>query len=198
MLLNPYVAHSETGHVMDIFSLNLENRNIFLTGEITPELATSVISQLLYADAVTKENDASIRLYINSPGGSVSDGLAILDTMQNLKHPVETICTGMAASMAAVILAGGQKGKRKILLHSETMIHQPLSGMQGQATDLMIAADHVIKIREVINGILAEETGKSAEVINAATERDHWLSAIEAKNFGLVDIIITKEDLYHE
>lgn len=198
MLLNPYVAHSETGHVMDIFSLNLENRNIFLTGEITPELATSVISQLLYADAVTKENDASIRLYINSPGGSVSDGLAILDTMQNLKHPVETICTGMAASMAAVILAGGQKGKRKILPHSETMIHQPLSGMQGQATDLMIAADHVIKIREVINGILAEETGKSAEVINAATERDHWLSAIEAKNFGLVDIIITKEDLYHE
>lgn len=198
MLLNPHVTHSESGHITDIFSLNLESRNIFMTGEITPELATSIISQLLYVDAVTKENDSIIKIYINSPGGSVSDGLAILDTMQSLRHPVETICTGMAASMAAVILAGGQKGKRKILPHSEVMIHQPLSGIQGQASDLIIAAEHVKTCREAINSILSESTGKNIDEINTVTERDYWLSAVEAKEFGLIDTIITKEGLQHE
>ncbi len=184
MTLNP-IVNSENGR-FDIFSLNLDNRIVLLTGEIDDEMSSSVTSQLLYLD---NSDTDPIDLYINSPGGSVSAGLAIYDVIHNLKSPVNTICMGKAASMAAVLLSGGT-GKRMILPHSEVMIHQPSGGVDGQATDILIAASHIESLKGVLNGLLCRNCGKTPEEIADATERDHWMNAEEAKEYGIVDEII--------
>ncbi|MCR5235793.1 MAG: ATP-dependent Clp protease proteolytic subunit [Lachnospiraceae bacterium] len=189
MILNPLVV-GENGR-SDVFSMNVENRIVLLTGEIEDEMASSVISQLLYLDNIGKE---TISLYINSPGGSVSAGLSIYDVMQTLRSPVSTICLGRAASMAAVILSGGAKGKRLVLPHSEVMIHQPSGGMDGQTTDLLIAATHIADIRLELNLLLAENCEKQLGDVSSYTERDHWMNADEAVKFGIADRIITKEE----
>ncbi len=185
MILNPMV-NDESGRT-DIFSINLENRIVLLTGEINDEMASSVISQLLYLDSKSEEK---ICLYINSPGGSVSAGLAIYDTMRSLKSKVSTICIGRAASMGAVILSGGEKGERVALAHSEIMIHQPSGGMTGQAEDILIAAEHIKKIRSELNTILSDNCGKTVKEMEKATDRDYWMSADEAVSFGIVDRIV--------
>ena len=160
------------------------------SGEINDDTANSVVAQLLFLASQDSEKDIS--LYINSPGGSVTSGMAIFDTMNFIKPDVSTICVGMAASMGAFLLAAGAKGKRYSLPNSEVLIHQPLGGAQGQATEIQIAAEHILKIREKMNSILALNTGKSVEQIKLDTERDRYLSAIEAKEYGLIDEIITK------
>lgn len=174
----------------DIYSRLLQDRIILLSGEINDEIANSVVAQLLFLASQDSEKDIS--LYINSPGGSVTSGMAIFDTMNFIKPDVSTICVGMAASMGAFLLAAGAKGKRYSLPNSEVLIHQPLGGAQGQATEIQIAAEHILKIREKMNSILALNTGKSVEQIKLDTERDRYLSAIEAKEYGLIDEIITK------
>ncbi len=174
----------------DIYSRLLEDRIIFLTDEITDQTANTVVAQLIYLEG--KNPDKDIFMYINSPGGSVSAGLAIYDTMQYIKCDVSTICIGMAASMAAVILSSGAKGKRICLPHSEVMIHQPLGGAQGQATDIEIASRHIQKTRETLNKILADNTGKSIETITQDTDRDNYLDAKQALKYGLVDKIFEK------
>lgn len=186
MVINPYVIN-ENGRTGDIFSCNLENRVIHLVGEITDEMAASIVAQLLYLDSAEKED---IQLYINSPGGSVSAGLAIYDTMQNIRSDVSTVCLGRAASMGAVILSGGAKGKRKILPHSEVMIHQPSGGMEGQASDLLIVAEHIQKTKKLLNELLSENCGKSYEQLVKDTERDYWLSPEEAVGYGVVDAVL--------
>ena len=185
MILNPVVSN-ENGRT-DIFSINLENRIVLLTGEIDDEMATSVISQLLYLDSRGKDD---ISMYINSPGGSVSAGLAIYDVMQTLKSQVSTICLGRAASMAAVLLSGGAKGKRLLLPHSEVMIHQPSGGIDGQATDILIAASHIEALRGELNNLLAANCGKDLAEIVEATDRDYWMKAKEAIEFGIADHVI--------
>ncbi|MBR4657648.1 MAG: ATP-dependent Clp endopeptidase proteolytic subunit ClpP [Clostridia bacterium] len=172
----------------DIYSRLLKDRILFLGGEITDEEANLVIAQLLFLEA--DDPDKDIFLYINSPGGSVSAGLAIYDTIRYLKCEVVTICVGLAASMGAFLLASGAKGKRKALPNSEIMIHQPSGGAYGQASDVKIHADHIIKTRRKLNEILSERTGKPLEVIEDATERDNFLSAEEALEFGLIDEIV--------
>ena len=172
----------------DIYSRLLKDRILFLGGEITDEEANLVIAQLLFLEA--DDPDKDIFLYINSPGGSVSAGLAIYDTIRHLKCEVVTICVGLAASMGAFLLASGAKGKRKALPNSEIMIHQPSGGAYGQASDVKIHADHIIKTRRKLNEILSERTGKPLEVIEDATERDNFLSAEEALEFGLIDEIV--------
>ncbi len=184
MTLNP-IVNSENGR-FDIFSMNLDNRIVLLTGEIDDEMASSVISQLLYLD---NSGSDQIDLYINSPGGSVSAGLAIYDVIHNLKSKVNTICMGKAASMAAVILSGGT-GKRWLLPHSEVMIHQPSGGVDGQATDILIAASHIENIKSVLNELLCKNCKKTPTEIAEATERDHWMNAEEALKYGIVDGII--------
>lgn len=174
----------------DIYSRLLQDRIILLSGEINDDTANSVVAQLLFLASQDSEKDIS--LYINSPGGSVTSGMAIFDTMNFIKPDVSTICVGMAASMGAFLLAAGAKGKRYSLPNSEVLIHQPLGGAQGQATEIQIAAEHILKIREKMNSILALNTGKSVEQIKLDTERDRYLSAIEAKEYGLIDEIITK------
>ena len=179
-MLVPYVVE-QTGRgerSYDIYSRLLNDRIIFLSDEVNDATASLVVAQLLYLEA--QDNTKDISLYINSPGGSVSAGFAIFDTMNFIKCDVSTICVGMAASMGAFLLAAGAKGKRYALPNSEIMIHQPLGGMQGQASDMKIHADHIIKTRERLNTVLSERTGKSIEEITRDTERDNFLSAAEA------------------
>lgn len=174
----------------DIYSRLLNDRIVFLGDEVNDVTASLVVAQLLYLEA--QDPDKDISLYINSPGGSISAGMAIYDTMNFIKCDVSTICVGMAASMGAFLLAAGAEGKRYALPNSEIMIHQPLGGAQGQASDIKIQAEHILKIRKKLNEMLAKKTGKSIEVIERDTDRDNWLSADEAKEYGLIDKVIEK------
>ncbi len=188
----PYVVE-QTGkgeRSYDIYSRLLEDRIIFLTGEINDAVADTVVAELIYLEG--KDPGKDICLYINSPGGSVSAGLAIYDTMNYIKCDVQTICIGLAASMGAFLLSSGTKGKRFALPNSEVMIHQPLGGAQGQASDIKIMADHILKTKQKLNTILSQNTGKPYEVIERDTDRDNYLSAEEAKAYGLVDEIFYK------
>ncbi len=171
----------------DIYSRLLKDRIIILNGEINDTTANIVVAQLLYLDSESNEN---ISLYINSPGGSITAGMAIYDTMNFIKSKVSTICIGMAASMAAFLLSSGEKGKRLALPNSEVMIHQPLGGAQGQATEIKIAAERILKLKEKLNKIMSKNTGQPLEKIQQDTERDYFLSSKEAKNYGLIDKII--------
>lgn len=173
----------------DIYSRLLKERIIFLGEDVNEVTASLVVAQMLFLEA--EDPDKDIHLYINSPGGSVTSGMAIYDTMQFVKCDVSTICIGMAASMGAFLLAGGAKGKRMALPNAEVMIHQPLGGAQGQATEIEIAAKHILYTKEKLNRILAENTGKDIAVIAADTERDNWKSAQEAVEYGLIDKVIT-------
>ena len=175
----------------DIYSRLLKDRIILLSGEINDDVASSVVAQLLFLAAQDSEKD--IALYINSPGGSITAGMAIFDTMNFIGPDVSTICVGMAASMGAFLLASGAKGKRYSLPNSEIMIHQPLGGAHGQATEIQIAAEHIIRIREKMNRILSEKTGKPIEQIKIDTERDNYMFAEEALAYGLIDKIIEKQ-----
>ena len=173
----------------DIYSRLLKDRIVILSGEITDEVANVVVAELLYLDSI---NNNDISLYINSPGGSVTAGMAILDTMNFIKSDVSTICIGMAASMAAFLLSCGKKGKRCCLENSEVMIHQPLGGAQGQATEIKIAAERIIKLKNKLNRMLAKNTGQKIEKVELDTERDYYLDAKEALDYGLVDKILQK------
>ena len=174
----------------DIYSRLLKDRIIFLGEEVNDVSASLIVAQMLFLEA--EDPDKDINLYINSPGGVITSGMAIYDTMQYIKCDVSTICIGMAASMAAFLLAAGAKGKRFALPNSEIMIHQPLGGMQGQATDIKIHADRIIKTKETLNTILSERTGQSLETIMKDTERDNFMSAVQAKEYGLIDEVIEK------
>ena len=192
MAMIPYVIE-QTGRgerSYDIFSRLLNDRIIMLNDQVDDASASVIIAQLLYLEG--QDPDKDISFYINSPGGSVSAGLAIYDTMQYIKCDVSTICMGMAASMGAFLLSSGAKGKRLALPNSEIMIHQPLGQAQGQATDILIHANHIEKTRANLNKILAENTGKPLEVIERDTERDNFMSAAEAMEYGLIDKVITK------
>ncbi|MBE6061993.1 MAG: ATP-dependent Clp endopeptidase proteolytic subunit ClpP [Clostridium butyricum] len=175
----------------DIFSRLLKERIIMLSGEITDETAQLVVAQLLFLDSEDPDKDISI--YINSPGGSVTAGMAIYDTMELINADVSTICVGMAASMGAFLLSCGAKGKRYALPHSEIMIHQPLGGFKGQATDIEIHANWMLKIKKILNETLSKNTGKPYDVVVNDTERDNFMSAEEAKEYGLVDDVLTKK-----
>ena len=192
MNLVPYVVEqtSRGERSYDIFSRLLNDRIIMLSDKVDNASASIIIAHMLYLEGQDPTKD--INFYINSPGGSVSAGMAIYDTMQYIKCDVSTICMGMAASMGAFLLAAGTKGKRYALPNSEIMIHQPLGSAEGQATDILIHAHHIEKIRENINQILAEATGKDIEVIRRDTERDNFMSANEAAEYGLIDKVITK------
>ena len=190
--LIPYIVEqtSRGERSYDIYSRLLEDRIIFLSGEIDDAVANTVVAQLIYLEA--KDPSKDISLYINSPGGSVSAGLAIYDTMNYVKCDVSTICIGMAASMGAFLLSSGQKGKRFALPNSEIMIHQPLGGAQGQASDIKIAAEHILKTKRKLNQILAHNSGKPVEQVERDTNRDNYLSAQEALEYGLIDKVFTK------
>lgn len=175
----------------DIYSRLLKDRIIMLGSQIDDNVANSIVSQLLFLQAQDSEKD--IYLYINSPGGSVTAGFAIYDTIQHIKPDVQTICLGMAASMGSFLLAAGAKGKRFALPNAEVMIHQPLGGAQGQATEIEIAANHILKTREKLNRILSERTGQSIEKIQKDTDRDNFLTAEEAKEYGLIDEVMVPE-----
>lgn len=192
MGLIPMIVDKETNgeRSYDIFSRLLKDRIILLSGEIDDECANSVIAQLLYLDSL---NNEEISLYINSPGGSVTSGMAIYDTMNFVKSDVSTICLGMAASMGAFLLSSGKKGKRYVLPNSEIMIHQPLGGAKGQATEIKIAAEQILKTKEKLNKILSENTGQDFKKVEQDTERDHFLDANEALDYGLIDKIITQK-----
>ena len=188
----PYVVE-QTGkgeRSYDIYSRLLEDRIIFLTGEINDAVADAVVAQLIYLEG--KDPNKDICLYINSPGGSVTAGLAIYDTMNYIKCDVSTICIGLAASMGAFLLSSGAKGKRYALPNSEIMIHQPLGGAQGQASDIKIQADHIIKTKHRLNTILSQNSGKPYEEVERDTDRDNYLSAEQAKEYGLIDEIFVK------
>lgn len=187
-LIPTVIESSERGErAFDIYSRLLKERIIFLGDEVNDQTANLIIAQLLFLESENPDQD--IYLYINSPGGSVSAGFGIYDTMQYISCDVSTICVGMAASMGAFLLAGGTKGKRLALPNAEIMIHQPLGGTQGQATEIEIAAKHILRTKEKLNTILANNTGKSYEEISIDTDRDHWLSAKEALEYGLIDKI---------
>ena len=192
MPLIPYVieqsARGERG--FDIFSRLLRDRIIFLGSDVNDEVANVVVAQLLFLEAEDPAKD--IHLYINSPGGSVTAGLAIYDTMQFVRPEIETLCVGMAASMAAWLLAAGAPGKRTALAHSRIMIHQPAGGVRGQATDIDIQAQEILKLRDQMNHILAGHTGNDVEQIAADTERDYYMSGVEATKYGIVDRVITR------
>ena len=192
MSLIPYVVEqtSRGERSYDIFSRLLNDRIIILGEEVTDVSANIVVAQLLYLEAQDPEKD--IQFYINSPGGSVSAGMAIYDTMQYIKPDVSTICIGMAASMGAFLLSSGAKGKRYALPNAEIMIHQPSGGFQGQATDISIHAQNILRIKENLNRILAENSGQPIDVVTAACERDNYMSAEEALSFGLIDKVITR------
>ena len=192
MSLVPYVVEqtSRGERSYDIFSRLLNDRIVFLGEEVNDTTASLVVAQLLYLEA--QDPDKDIQLYINSPGGSVTAGMAIYDTMQYIKCDVSTVCIGMAASMGAFLLAGGKKGKRFALPNAEIMIHQPSGGAQGQATEIQIAAEHILRTKQKLNEILAANTGQSLETIKADTERDNFMSADEAKAYGLIDEVIAK------
>ncbi|MBQ3163322.1 MAG: ATP-dependent Clp endopeptidase proteolytic subunit ClpP [Lachnospiraceae bacterium] len=199
MSLVPYVLEqtSRGERSYDIFSRLLKERIIFLGEEVNETTASLVVAQLLFLEA--EEPDKDIQLYINSPGGSVTAGMAIYDTMQYIKCDVSTICIGMAASMGAFLLAGGAKGKRFALPNAEIMIHQPLGGAQGQATEIEIAAKHILKTKEKLNRMLAENCGQPYDIVAADTERDNWKSAQEAMEYGLIDQVIAyKSDVKEE
>ena len=192
MSLVPYVIEqtSRGERSYDIYSILLKERIIFLGEEVNDVSASVIVAQLLFLEA--DDPDKDIQLYINSPGGSVTAGMAIYDTMQYIKCDVSTVCIGMAASMGAFLLAGGKKGKRFALPNAEIMIHQPSGGAQGQATEIQIAAEHILRTKQKLNEILAANTGQSLETIKADTERDNFMSADEAKAYGLIDEVIAK------
>ena len=191
MSLVPYVVEqtSRGERSYDIYSRLLKDRIIFLGEEVNDASASIVVAQLLFLEAEDPEKD--IHLYINSPGGEITSGMAIYDTMQYIKCDVSTVCIGMAASMGAFLLAGGAKGKRYALPNAEIMIHQPLGGARGQATDIEISAKHILATKERLNKILAENTGQDFETVAADTERDNWKTAQEAKEYGLIDAVIS-------
>ena len=192
MSLVPYVIEQTSSGELsyDIYSRILKERIIFLGEEVNDVSASVIVAQLLFLEA--DDPDKDIQLYINSPGGSVTAGMAIYDTMQYIKCDVSTVCIGMAASMGAFLLAGGKKGKRFALPNAEIMIHQPSGGAQGQATEIQIAAEHILRTKQKLNEILAANTGQSLETIKADTERDNFMSADEAKAYGLIDEVIAK------
>lgn len=194
MSLVPYVIEqtSRGERSYDIYSRLLKDRIIFLGEDVNETTASLIVAQLLFLESEDPGKD--IQLYINSPGGIVTGGLAIYDTMQYIKCDVSTICIGLAASMGAFLLAGGAKGKRMALPNAEIMIHQPSGGAKGQATEIEIAAENILKTKKRLNEILAENTGKPYETIAADTERDHYLSAQEAKEYGLIDMVITNRE----
>jgi ATP-dependent Clp protease, protease subunit len=177
----------------DIYSRLLKDRIVFLGGQIDDHLSNLVVAQLLFLEA--EDPDKDIHLYINSPGGVVTSGMAIYDTMQYIKCPVSTICIGQAASMAAILLAGGEKGKRFSLTHSRIMIHQPLGGFQGQATDIHIHAQEILRMKKRLNELLAEHTGQPLEKIETDTDRDYFMSSEDAKNYGIIDSAVTRNIL---
>lgn len=189
-LIPTVIEKNEIGErVYDIYSRLLKDRIIILNGEITDSSANTVVAEFLYLDSL---NNDDISLYINSPGGSITAGMAIYDTMNIIKSDVSTICIGMAASMAAFLLACGKRGKRYALPNSEVMIHQPLGGVQGQATEIKIAAERILKLKKKLNRILSEVTGKDIDVINNDTERDYFMDSKEALEYGLVDKILKR------
>ena len=192
MSLVPYVIEqtSRGERAYDIYSRLVKERIIFLGEEVNEVTASLIVAQMLFLEAEDPEKD--IQFYINSPGGSVTAGMAIYDTMQYVKCDVSTYCMGMAASMGAFLLAGGTKGKRLALPNAEIMIHQPLGGAQGQATEIEIAARHILQTKEKLNKILAANTGRDYDVIAADTERDNWMTAEEAKEYGLIDRVVYK------
>jgi len=192
MELIPYVIEKDarSERTYDLYSRLLEDRIVFLTGEINFQTANSVVAQLLWLEQ--KDSSKDISLYINSPGGSVTDGMAIFDTMNFIKCDVETICVGFAASMAAFILSSGAKGKRFALPNSEVMIHQPSGGAYGQASEIKIAAEHILKTRAKMNKILAENTKQSLEKIERDVDRDYYMTADEAVEYGIIDKVYTK------
>ena len=190
MALVPYVIeqNSRGERSYDIYSRSLKDRIIFLGEEINDAVASTVVAQLLFLESEDPGKD--IHMYINSPGGSVTAGMAIYDTMNYVKCDVSTTCIGMAASMGAFLLSSGAKGKRYALPNAEVMIHQPLGGAQGQATEIQIAAEHILKTKKKLNQILADNAGKPVEEVEKDTDRDNWLSADEAKEYGLIDEVI--------
>ena len=195
MALVPYVIEqtSRGERSYDIYSRLLNDRIIFLADEVNDTTASLVVAQLLFLEA--QDPDKDIYLYINSPGGSISAGMAIYDTMNYIKCDVCTICIGMAASMGAFLLSSGTKGKRYALPNAEVMIHQPLGGARGQASDIKIHADHIIRTREKLNRILSEQTGQPLETIERDTDRDNYMSADQAAAYGLIDKVISKKEL---
>lgn len=191
MLIPTVIEHTSQGErAYDIYSRLLKDRIIMVNGQVEDNMANAIVAQLLFLDAQDSEKD--IYMYINSPGGSVTAGLAIYDTMNFIKADVQTICLGLAASMGSFLLTAGAKGKRFALPNAEVMIHQPLGGAQGQASDIEIAARHILKTRERLNAILAEQTGQALDVIERDTDRDNFMSAEEAKVYGLIDGVIEK------
>ena len=189
MNLVPIIVDKEQNSELsyDIFSRLLKDRIIILNGEIDSKLSSVIVSELLYLDSISQED---IFLYINSPGGSITEGMAIMDTMNYIKSDVKTICLGLAASMAAFLLSCGTKGKRYILPNAEVMIHQPLGGVEGQATEIKIVAERILRLKSKLNKILSENTNKAMDVIERDTERDHFLTAEEALEYGIVDEIL--------
>ena len=193
MNLVPIIVDNENNgeRSYDIFSKLLKDRIILLSGEIDDNLSNIIVSELLYLDSINHED---ISLYINSPGGSITSGMAIMDTMNFIKSDVSTICIGMAASMGAFLLSCGKKGKRYILPNAEVMIHQPLGGVEGQATEIKIVAERILKLKEKLNKILARNTGKNIKEITKDTERDYFLNSKEALEYGIIDKIIEKRN----
>ncbi|XOK58486.1 ATP-dependent Clp endopeptidase proteolytic subunit ClpP [Paenibacillus elgii] len=193
MHLIPYVVE-QTGRgerAYDIYSRLLQDRIVFLTGPVTDEAANAIIAQLLFLDAA--DPDKEIKLYINSPGGSIAAGLAIYDAMRLVKPDVSTLCIGLAASMGAFLLSGGTKGKRYALPNSEVMIHQPLGGAQGQASDIEIGARRILKLRDKLNGLLAAHTGQPLDTVERDTDRDYFMNAQEALAYGIIDEILHRD-----
>lgn len=189
-LIPTIIEKNEMGErAYDIYSRLLKDRIVILNGEIDDNTANAIVAQLLYLDSL---NHDDISLYINSPGGSITAGMAIYDTMNFIKSDVSTICVGMAASMAAFLLAVGEKGKRFILPNAEVMIHQPLGGVQGQATEIKIATERILKLKKKLNSILSKRTGKDIEIIDNDTERDYFMDSDEALNYGIVDKVLKK------
>ncbi|WP_088833184.1 ATP-dependent Clp endopeptidase proteolytic subunit ClpP [Paenibacillus tyrfis] len=193
MHLIPYVVE-QTGRgerTYDIYSRLLQDRIVFLTGPVTDEAANAIIAQLLFLDA--DDPDKEIKLYINSPGGSIAAGLAIYDAMRHVKPDVSTLCIGLAASMGAFLLSGGTKGKRYALPNSEVMIHQPLGGAQGQASDIEIGARRILKLRDKLNGLLAAHTGQPLDTVERDTDRDYFMNAQDALAYGIIDQILYRD-----
>ena len=188
--LIPMVVEKTSGgeRAYDIYSRLLKDRIVFVSGEIEDEMANAIVAQLLFLQAEDAKKEIS--MYINSPGGSVTAGLAILDTMRMVKCPVATYCVGQAASMGAILLSAGEKGKRQALPNARIMIHQPWGGAQGKASDIEITAKEILRLKEILNGILADASGKTLEKVTKDTDRDHFMSATEAKDWGLIDKVL--------
>ena len=188
--LIPMVVEKTSGgeRAYDIYSRLLKDRIVFVSGEIGDEMANAIVAQLLFLQA--EDSKKEISMYINSPGGSVTAGLAILDTMRTVKCPVATYCVGQAASMGAILLSAGEKGKRHALPNARIMIHQPWGGAQGKASDIEITAKEILRLKEILNGILADASGKTVEEVTKDTDRDHFMSAEEAKKWGIVDKVL--------